>query len=77
MFNTISILFVRVRVFIVIYIPHFIFKYKELSEIKTRLSLAAAQVALALSLKVLRLLYVKGKTCIAWYRVILFLPRSL
>jgi hypothetical protein len=77
MFNIIFILFVLVLPFIVIYMPHFIFKYKALLEIKTRLSLAAAQVTHALSLKVLRLLCVKGKTCFAWYRIILFLPRSL
>jgi len=65
MFNTIFILFVHVRVFIVIYIPHFIFKYKALPEINTRLNLAAAQVTSTLSLKIFCLLYVKGKTCIA------------
>ena len=64
MFNI--ILFVQVLLFIVIYIPHFIFKYKALLEIKTQLSLATARVTHAFSVKVFRLLCVKGKTCIAW-----------
>jgi hypothetical protein len=45
--------------FIVIYILHFIFRYKTLPEIKTRLNLAAAQVTRTLSLKVFCLLCVK------------------
>jgi hypothetical protein len=56
MLNIIFILFVHVLLFIVIYIPHIIFKYKALLEIKTRLSLAAAQVTHAFFVKVFRLL---------------------